>query len=711
MFIKSYRTALLLLFTLLLVLTVISIMAYSYSRTSNTTLELSRQIMTSIAEETIARTANVLNDAENHVQVSSQVIHNHADVLAEQDKIFSVFWQQLMLNQHLITLFVADIHNNMLEVEREPRLLTRVWDYQKTPQQRLVTYRQADYQRLSQVPEPVNYQAVAQPWFKYWQTADLNQPTFEPYWSDIYASNDTQGISVSYPVLNADKQLQAVVGAYITLESLSKHLSQQSFGKADIALIIDEDEQLVAYPKMRLTFASQGQPNTGDLLHLEEIDASQNWLKMAYQQLHPQALEQAKNTERGRLVVTDLSFKEKHTRYVASLILTPKFSGKRWSLMIVAPESDLLSDVDNMLQETLVISIIILIASVFGVYVLIQHVSSPIEALTENTRHIEALRFDKLEPVNSHFVEIKAMDNALYSMTRHLQAYGKYAPSDVVKQLLDSQQALEIGGELREVTGMAFALDNFSDLCQCLDADELTHLLSRHINEFSLIIQNYDGMVEQFSSDTLMALWNMPGIVPNSPYLACDSALRCREVNQAVNHELHGRQQPPMRYMLALHGGQAIVGNIGTRHRLHYTAIGEGIELVQRLRYLNRWYGTDILVTDTLQSELTDVFIWRLVDKVKLFENTQPLRIYHLLDKQHAAVETETLELAKAYEAAFADYSAQNWQTALHQLAALHETYPNDKPTKVLRQRCQKYQANSSELSKDWDGALVISRL
>jgi len=716
-FIKSYRTALLVLFTTLLVLTVVSIMTYSYWRTSQATLQLSRQVTTSIAEETIARMASVLRDAENHIRVNAEMIKNHPDLIAEQDKIFSVFWQQLNLTPQLITLFVADTQNNMLEIEREPRLLTRVLDYQKSSQERTVTYRDAHYQRLSQVPETVHYQPISTDWFKHWLNTNTTQSPPELYWSDIHIYDGTQGISVTYPVLNAERQLQAVVGAYITLESLSKHLSKQSFGKDDIALIIDDARQLVAYPSQRLKFLPEHrQQRATHVFKLEDIDEQQSWLKTAYQQLHPQAQQKAQNIDSQRLVITDLVFKEKRTRYIASLILAPEISGKRWSLMIAAPESDLLSEVDKMLRETLVISVIILIASIFAIYVLIQHIFSPIEALTENTSRIKALRFEEIEPVNSSFQEIQAMDEALLSMTRRLQAYSKYSPSEVVKLLLNSgdKEALEIGGRLQEVVGMALALDNFSDLCQCLDANELTKLLSRHINEFSRIIQQDEGMVDQFSSDTLLALWNMPLSIPNSPYQACNSALRCREVNQIVNHELHHHQQPPMRYMLALHGGKAVVGNIGTRNRLHYTAISESMEFLQRLRYLNRWYGTDILVTETLQNELEDVFVWRLVDKVKLFDGSRPLRIYHLLDKKHAALPSETLDLANDYAAAFEAYSQQQWQTALSKLAVLHKAYPDDKPTQVLYQRCQKYQANSATEHappKDWDGALVINSL
>jgi adenylate cyclase len=166
-----------------------------------------------------------------------------------------------------------------------------------------------------------------------------------------------------------------------------------------------------------------------------------------------------------------------------------------------------------------------------------------------------------------------------------------------------------------------------------------------------------------------MTIWDAPEPVQNHPQMACLDAVRCREAARSVAQTPEWRGFPAFETRFGLHCAKALVGHFGARDRMNYTAIVDAINLASRLEGLNKRYGSSIVASKAIVDDAKEAFDFRLLDIVAVKGKSNPITIYELLGTKG------TLEHCRrtvsAYETAFKEYLAENFESAL---ALLRET-------------------------------------
>ncbi len=181
----------------------------------------------------------------------------------------------------------------------------------------------------------------------------------------------------------------------------------------------------------------------------------------------------------------------------------------------------------------------------------------------------------------------------------------------------------------REVSLFFSDIRNFTDLSEQIgDPVLLAEWLNRYLTPMSEIILKNEGTVDKFIGDAIMAYWNAPLEVKNHVDRALQSALEQLRTLQELNEALRTEGLPIIKIGIGLHTDKVIVGEMGSRLRSDYTAIGEGVNLASRLEGLNRWYGTDIILSQELFECLSGEYFIRYLDRVKVKGMSKSVTIY-----------------------------------------------------------------------------------
>ena len=164
-----------------------------------------------------------------------------------------------------------------------------------------------------------------------------------------------------------------------------------------------------------------------------------------------------------------------------------------------------------------------------------------------------------------------------------------------------------------------------------------------------------------------------------------------------------------MRTRFGLHMGETIVGNLGSSDRMDYTALGATVNLASRLEGLNKYYGTQLLVSQAVAGAVRECFLLRAVDIVQVKGTSKPVRIYELL-AQYGEPYLEPANDDESYcvlwEQAFGQYLEQRWDQALARFQALSDKRPEDKVARIFVERLSGFK--ESPPPDTWDGTQVF---
>lgn len=260
-------------------------------------------------------------------------------------------------------------------------------------------------------------------------------------------------------------------------------------------------------------------------------------------------------------------------------------------------------------------------------------------------------------------------------------AFSHYVSKDVVDEVLKNPETLHLGGEKKVITTFFADIANFTSWAEKENPEKLTAQLNEYFSIFSEIIMKNGGTVDKFEGDAIMAFWGAPLAVENQEELACETAL------EALT------KIPNIKFKVGIATGEAVVGNLGSKERFDYTAVGDTVNLAARLETANKFYGTKILVAEKTAAKLADKFAWRRLDKVRVKGKQDAVTIYELLPRPHPAINT--------FHQAIEYYKNADWQGARERFQEVLTQIPDDGPTKTYLARIAKLENNTPE---NWDG-------
>jgi adenylate cyclase len=267
----------------------------------------------------------------------------------------------------------------------------------------------------------------------------------------------------------------------------------------------------------------------------------------------------------------------------------------------------------------------------------------------------------------------------LRERTQLRRSFESYLDPRVISQMMQGDTLPSFGGEHREITAIFTDIAGFTTTAETMDAATVAGLLGDYFGVLTDVVVENGGLVNDFIGDGLLVLFGAPMHQPDHADRAVAAALAMDEAAQRFTAGLAARGIKWGRTRIGVHTGMALVGNIGTRGKLKYGALGDTLNTASRVEGLNKYIGSRVAVTGETAAQCRRQ-AFRPVGDIIVKGRKNALLILAPISP------ADPPALLARYAEAYAALSQEKPETA-ELFAALHRDFPADAPAAFHAER------------------------
>ena len=291
---------------------------------------------------------------------------------------------------------------------------------------------------------------------------------------------------------------------------------------------------------------------------------------------------------------------------------------------------------------------------------------------------------------------------------KHIQGmFQHYLSESVVYELLKNPDMLKLGGEKRIATAFFSDIKSFTTVSERLAPEELVAHLNEYLSAMSEIILKYDGYIDKYEGDAIMAVFGIPLNQEDHATRACMAALEMQATMVKLRTKWRTLNKPEFHIRIGINSGPMIAGNIGGKHRFDYTVIGDSVNLAARLETANKNYGTHIMVSEFTRDLLDQDIVTRELDILRVKGKNKPVRVYELVAPSYDSLIEKKKFILEYFNNGLTEYRKHNWDSAIALFNRVLTIDANDIPAQGYIERCEFYKNNL--VPEDWDGVFEMT--
>lgn len=221
------------------------------------------------------------------------------------------------------------------------------------------------------------------------------------------------------------------------------------------------------------------------------------------------------------------------------------------------------------------------------------HISRPILGLRDGVKEVGEGNFEVAVP-ETGAREVTQLAQSFNQLGQQLTDYmekrdfirdtfSRYVTQEVVKKLLEDKEALEMGGEMREVSVIMSDIRGFTALTADMHPVKVITFLNRYLGKMIEILVDYHAIIDEIVGDGILAFFGAPEPLEDHPVRAVACALAMQSAMEEVNALNLADGLPALEMGIAVNTGLVVVGNIGSERRAKYSVVGSHVNFTSRI--------------------------------------------------------------------------------------------------------------------------------
>ncbi len=297
--------------------------------------------------------------------------------------------------------------------------------------------------------------------------------------------------------------------------------------------------------------------------------------------------------------------------------------------------------------------------------------------------------------------DISAEKRMKSTMSRYID------PSIADRLLADKPDIFD--GQNVHATILFSDIRGFTTLTEQLGPQDTVHLLNEYFEIMVDCITSEGGILDKFIGDAIMAGFGIPQSLDDDEDRGLRAALSMIRKLDVWNAGRITNGKLPLNIGIGLNSDNVISGNIGSRKRMDYTMIGDGVNLAARLESACKQYNTSILISEFTKANLNGTYRMREVDRVVVKGKTVPVNVYEVLDYHTEETFPRLMEVLSLYQEGIKHYRAMEWDDAATQFQKCLKLQAQDFLSEMYINRCEFLRENPPETTNGhWDGVWVL---
>jgi class 3 adenylate cyclase len=228
---------------------------------------------------------------------------------------------------------------------------------------------------------------------------------------------------------------------------------------------------------------------------------------------------------------------------------------------------------------------------------------------------------------------------------REKRRLSQFFSPDVLREIVRHPEDMQLGSKRHLITVFFSDLRGFTSLSEKMEPEIVAEMLKEYLSEMTEIVFRHKGTVDKYIGDCVMAIWNAPFEDQDHAVNAVRTALDFQKRTVQVSDKWEAKIGGKIRNGVGINTGDAVVGTMGSRQRLEYTAIGDTVNLAARLESITKDYNTSIIISENTYEYVKGQFMTRELGAVTVKGKTRPVKIYAVLQsdiRRHRRVALET---------------------------------------------------------------------
>jgi adenylate cyclase len=281
----------------------------------------------------------------------------------------------------------------------------------------------------------------------------------------------------------------------------------------------------------------------------------------------------------------------------------------------------------------------------------------------------------------------------------------RYMDPSIADQLLAAGAQI-LGGKSVTATVLFSDIRGFTTLTEELGPHATVSMLNEYFEIMVECIQKEGGMLDKFIGDAMMAAFGIPVGHDDDEDRAVRAAVAMIRSLAAWNVTRANEGKKPVTIGIGLNTDVVVSGNIGSKKRMDFTIIGDGVNLAARLESACKQYAARILISESTYKKLRGTYRTREIDLVVVKGKTQPVAVYEVLDYHDDQTFPHLMDVVNQFKDGIAKYRMGSWDAAIGAFRKALKLHPQDKLSEIYIKRCERLKHKPPQ--GKWDGVWVM---